>query len=335
MAQSQPQTRVLASADAAVDSVPLPPAMGGVATVPDDAPPRLATLAGELTNRRQRSLWGDAWRRLLKNKLAVIGLVIVVVFTLLAVLAPVIAPYGQAEVVDPRLARHEPSWLWPFGLDPNGRDIFSRILYGAQVSLIVGVLSQVIVVLIGVPVGALAGYVGGAVDNTLMRAVDVVYAIPQLLLVLLFVNWWGPGLLNVFLALGLVGWVTEARLVRGQFLALREQEYVNAARVSGAKGFYIIARHILPNSLTPIIVALTFGVPTAIFTEAALSYVGVGIMPPQPSWGNMVADGSRPGYIQTDPHMLLFPVLAIGLTMLGFTFLGDGLRDALDPKGND
>jgi ABC-type dipeptide/oligopeptide/nickel transport system permease subunit len=280
-------------------------------------------------------LWGDAWRRLLKNRLAVVGLVIVTLFIALAVVAPLIAPYGQAEVVDPRLARYEPTWTWPFGLDANGRDIFSRILYGAQVSLVVGVLSQVIVLLIGVPIGALAGYLGGAVDNTLMRAVDVIYAIPQLLLVLLFVNWWGPGLANVFLAIGLVGWVTEARLVRGQFLALREQEYVNAAKVSGAKTLYIIVRHILPNSLTPVIVALTFGVPTAIFTEAALSYVGVGIMPPTPSWGNMVADGSRPGYIQTDPHMLLFPVLAIGLTMLGFTFLGDGLRDALDPKGND
>ena len=334
MAQSQPTTRSIGGVELASDAAIAPPTTSELAAGAGGAL-RLPTLAGELVQRPQRSLWGDAWRRLLKNRLAVVGLVIVTLFIGLAILAPVIAPYGQSEVVDPRLARYEPTWTWPFGLDANGRDIFSRILYGAQVSLVVGVLSQVIVLLIGVPVGALAGYLGGAVDNTLMRAVDVIYAIPQLLLVLLFVNWWGPGLANVFLALGLVGWVTEARLVRGQFLALREQEYVNAAKVSGAKTLYIIARHILPNSLTPVIVALTFGVPTAIFTEAALSYVGVGIMPPQPSWGNMVADGSRPGYIQTDPHMLLFPVLAIGLTMLGFTFLGDGLRDALDPKGND
>jgi oligopeptide transport system permease protein len=291
--------------------------------------------AGELTARRQRSLWGDAWRRLLKNKLAVIGLAIVTLFVLMAVLAPVIAPYGQAEVVDFRLARFHPTWTWPMGLDANGRDIFSRILYGARVSLVVGVLSQLIVLLIGVPLGAISGYFGGTVDNVTMRLVDVIYAIPQLLLVLLFVNWWGPGLTNIFLAIGLVGWVTEARLVRGQFLSLREQEYVNAARVSGANGWYIMLRHVLPNSLTPIIVAMTFGIPTAIFTEAALSFVGVGIRPPQASWGMMVADGSKPGYIQSDPHMLLFPVLAIGLTMLGFTFLGDGLRDALDPKGND
>lgn len=292
-----------------------------------------SALGGDLTARRQRSLWGDAWRRLIRNKLAIIGLLIVTVFALIAVFAPVIAPYGQAEVVDYRLARFHPTWTWPMGLDANGRDIFSRMAYGAQVSLVVGVLAQTIVLLIGVPLGAISGYFGGKTDNLLMRLVDVIYAIPQLLMVLLFVNWWGPGLRNIFLAIGLVGWVTEARLVRGQFLSLREQEYVSAARVAGASAPYIIFKHMLPNSLTPIIVALTFGIPTAIFTEAALSFVGVGIRPPQASWGQMVAEGSNPGYIETDPHMLLFPVLAIGLTMLGFTFLGDGLRDALDPKG--
>ena len=291
-------------------------------------------LGGDLTARKQRSLWSDAWRRLRKNKLAVLGLVIVLSFSIIAILAPVIAPYGQAEVVDFRLARHHPTWTWPMGLDANGRDIFSRMVYGAQVSLVVGVLAQAIVLLIGIPIGAVSGYFGGMTDNVLMRLVDVIYAIPQLLMVLLFVNWWGPGLLNIFLAIGLVGWVTEARLVRGQFLSLREQEYVQAARVAGADGGYIIRKHMLPNSLTPIIVALTFGIPTAIFTEAALSFVGVGIRPPQASWGQMVADGAKPGYIVTDPHMLLFPVLAIGLTMLGFSFLGDGLRDALDPKGS-
>ncbi len=291
-------------------------------------------LGGELTAKSQRSLWSDAWRRLIRNKLALIGLIIVASFSLIAVFASFIAPYGQAEVVDFRLARQAPSWQWPMGLDANGRDIFSRMVYGAQVSLVVGVLAQAIVLLIGVPLGAIAGYFGGTTDNVLMRMVDVIYAIPQLLMVLLFVNWWGPGLFNIFLAIGLVGWVTEARLVRGQFLSLREQEYVGAAQVAGGRGGYIIRKHMLPNSMTPIIVALTFGIPTAIFTEAALSFIGVGIRPPQASWGQMVADGSKPGYIETDPHMLLFPVLAIGLTMLGFSFLGDGLRDALDPKGN-
>jgi oligopeptide transport system permease protein len=239
-------------------------------------------------------------------------------------------------VVDVRLASHPPSWTWPFGLDRNGRDVFSRIMYGARVSLLVGVLSQVIVLAIGIPVGAIAGYCSGKVDNILMRFVDVIYAIPQVLMVLLFVNWMGPGLANIFLAIGLTGWVTEARLVRGQFLTLRESEYVKASRVAGASGGHIIVRHLLPNSLTPIIVALTFGIPTAIFTEAAISFIGVGIRPPQASWGQMVGEASqRVGLVQSSPHLLLFPVLAIGLTMLGFTFLGDGLRDALDPKGND
>jgi len=292
--------------------------------------------AGEEISRREASLWGDAWHRLIRNKLAVLGIVIVTVFTVMAIAGPYIAPYGQNEIVDVRLALYKPSWTWPMGLDPNGRDIFSRLLYGARVSFLVGVLSQLIVLAIGIPIGAIAGYYGGQVDNLLMRVVDVVYAIPQLLLVILFVNWWGTGMVNIFLAIGLVSWVTVARLVRGQFLSLREQEYIKASKVAGARGFYIIARHLVPNSLTPIIVAVTFGIPTAIFTEAALSYVGVGILPPQASWGQMIGVAtSRPGYIQSYPHVLLFPVLAIGLTMLGFTFLGDGLRDALDPKGND
>src|SRR6478735_3813849 len=280
-------------------------------------------MEAEASPRRQASLWGDAWRRLIRNRLALIGLIVVSVFMVLAIFAPLIAPYGESEVVDVRLASHPPSWTWPFGLDRNGRDVFSRIMYGARVSLLVGVLSQVIVLAIGIPVGAIAGYCSGKVDNILMRFVDVIYAIPQVLMVLLFVNWMGPGLANIFLAIGLTGWVTEARLVRGQFLTLRESEYVKASRVAGASGRHIVTRHLLPNSLTPIIVALTFGIPTAIFTEAAISFIGVGIRPPQASWGQMVGEAAqRVGLVQTSPHLLLFPVLAIGLTMLGFTFLG-------------
>ena len=294
-----------------------------------------AAPTGELVVRRQRTLWGDAWRRLLHNKLAVAGLVVVSVFTVIAVLAPVIAPYGQAEVVDYRLAKYPPSWTWPMGLDQNGRDIFSRLVYGARVSLIVAVLSQLLILLIGLPIGALAGFFGGSVDNAIMRSVDVIYAVPQILLVMVLLNIFGPGLLNIFIAIGVISWVTLARLVRGQFLALREQEYVNASRVSGAGNMMLITKHLIPNCLTPVIVSLTFGIPSAIFTEAALSFVGVGILPPQASWGQMVGDASTPGFIQSDPHMLLFPVLAIGLTMLGFTFLGDGLRDALDVRGSD
>jgi oligopeptide transport system permease protein len=285
--------------------------------------------------RKQASLWGDAWRRLIRNRLAVIGMVVVVLFVTVAILAPWIAPYGESEVVDVRLARQGPSWTWPLGLDQNGRDIFSRMVYGARVSLVVGVVAYLIILAIAVPVGSIAGYFGGWVDNALMRIVDVIFTIPQVLLVLMFVNWRGPGLTNIFIAIGVIGWVTEARLIRGQFLTLREQDYIKAARVAGGNSFFIILRHLLPNSLTPIIVAATFGIPTAIFTEAAISFVGVGIRPPGASWGQMVGAAAQPQYIRTDPHMLLFPVLAIGLTMLGFTFLGDGLRDALDVKGND
>jgi oligopeptide transport system permease protein len=303
-------------------------------TVP---PQRLADLAGvsEPTLRAQTSLWGDAWRRLIRNRLALLGLIVVVTFIMVALFAPLIAPYGESEVVDPGLIRYPPTWTWPMGLDQNGRDMFSRIVYGARVSLFVGVVAYIIVLLIAIPVGSIAGYFGGWVDNLIMRIVDVVFTIPQVLLVLMFVNWRGPGITNIFLAIGIIGWVTEARLIRGQFLTLREQDYIKASRVAGAKPFYIIGKHLLPNSLTPIIVAATFGVPAAIFTEAAVSFAGVGIRPPQASWGQMVGIASQPQYIRTDPHMLLFPVLAIGLTMLGFTFLGDGLRDALDPKGND
>ena len=284
---------------------------------------------------KTRSLWSDSWRRLAKNKLAVIGVVIVVTFTLVAILAPLLAPYGQSEVVNVGLARESPSWLWPFGLDENARDIWSRVLYGARVSLLVGVVSQLIVLAIGVPVGAAAGFFSGNVDNLLMRFVDVFYAVPQLLLVMIFLNLFGPGLINIFLGIGLVSWVTVARLVRSQFLSLREAEYVNAARVNGAGSRYIMVRHLLPNSLTPIIVATTFGIPTAIFTEAALSFVGVGINPPLASWGQMVGSGTDTGLVQASPHILLFPVAAIGFTMLGFTFLGDGLRDALDVRSKD
>ena len=289
----------------------------------------------EMQVRKQSSLWGDAWRRLLRNKLAVIGLVLVVSFFTIAIIGPAIAPYGESEVVDPRLVRMSPSWTWPFGLDANGRDIFSRMLYGARVSLLVGVVAYIIILSIAIPIGSIAGFYGGKIDLALMRLVDVIFTIPQVLLVLMFVNWRGPGLTNIFLAIGLIGWVTESRLIRGQFLTLREQDFVKASRVAGASGPYIILRHLLPNSMTPIIVAATFGIPTAIFTEAAISFVGVGIRPPQASWGQMVGAASQPGIVQTDPHMLVFPVLAIGLTMLGFTFLGDGLRDALDPNGND
>ncbi len=260
-------------------------------------------------------------------------MVIALFLVSIAILAPLIAPYDFDEVVSPDLVLAEPSWYFPMGIDQNGRDVFSRMVYGARVSLLVGVAAQIIVLAIALPIGSIAGFFGGRMDNFIMRGVDVVYAIPQLLLVLLIVNMRGPGMANIFIAIGITGWVTMARLVRGNMLSLREQEFVKASRVAGAKSGYIIMRHMLPNTMTPIIVALTFGIPVAIFIEAALSFVGVGIRPPQPSWGQMVGSGQE--YMRSVQHLMLFPSIAIALTMLAFTFLGDGLRDALDVRQND
>ena len=254
-------------------------------------------------------------------------------FVLTAIFAPLIAPYGEDEVVAVQAQTDEAEWIFPMGIDQNGRDVFSRIVYGARVSLLVGVVAQLIVLDIGVPIGAIAGYYGGQVDNALMRMVDVFYAIPQLLLVLLLVNMLGPGMKNIFIAIGVTGWVNEARLVRGTMLALREQEYVKASKVAGGRGRLHHHAPFLPNSMTPIIVALTFGIPrqssSRPHSRSSVSASGRR----SPSWGQMVGAGQQ--YIQSVQHLMLFPCIAIGLTMLAFTFLGDGLRDALDVKMND
>jgi len=270
--------------------------------------------------RHEASYWGDAVRRLRRNKVAVI--------MLLAVGADILTPYPYAKASFSH-AYESPNPRYPLGTDPLGRDLLSRMIYGARISMIVGVGSQVLVVLIGVPIGALAGYHGGKLDLYLMRAVDVMYAFPTLLFVILIMSALGAGLLNIFIAIGVTGWVTLCRLTRGQILALREQEFVIGARAAGATSWQVILRHLLPNALAPIIVAVTFGVPRAIFTEAALSFIGVGINPPLPSWGGMV--GEYQTYLRSYWYMATFPAVAIGLTMLSFSFLGDGLRDALDP----
>jgi ABC-type dipeptide/oligopeptide/nickel transport system permease subunit len=196
--------------------------------------------------------------------------------------------------------------------------------------MLVGFVAQCIVVLIGVPIGALSGYYGGTVDLVIMRFVDVMYAFPRLLFVILIMSMLGAGLLNIFIAIGLTGWVNIARLTRAQILALKEMEFVEGARAAGAGMPRVLGRHLLPNALTPIIVAVTFGIPEAIFTEAALSFIGVGINPPTPSWGQMVGEYQQ--YILSYWYLCVFPSIAIALTMLSFTFLGDGLRDALDPR---
>ena len=268
-------------------------------------------------------------RRLLRNRLAVAGGVVIVLLCLIAIFADVLMPLPYTKPNFERL-NEPPSRSYPLGTDALGRDLLSRMIYGARVSMLVGLVSQIIIVAFGVPVGALSGYLGGRADVIIMRVIDVMYAFPRLLFVILVMSMLGAGLFNIFIAIGLTGWVGIARQTRAQVLALKEKEFVDAARGLGVRGGRLLLRHILPNALTPIVVSVTFGIPEAIFTEAALSFIGVGINPPIPSWGQMVGEGQQ--YIRSYWHLCVFPSIAIAITMLSFTFFGDGVRDALDPK---
>ncbi len=290
----------------------------------------VAALAGlAQAGTKGTSLWRDGVRRLRRNKLAMAGGVVVALLCLIAIFADVLAPLPYTKTNFGRL-NELPTRDYPFGTDALGRDLFSRMIYGARVSMLVGLGAQIIVVLIGVPVGALSGYLGGRADLAITRVIDVMYAFPRLLFVILVMSMLGAGLTNIFIAIGLTGWVGIARQTRAQVLAIKEKEYVDAARGLGAGFARLLSRHILPNALTPIVVAVTFGIPEAIFTEAALSFIGVGINPPTPSWGQMVGEGQQ--YIRSYWHLCVFPSIAIAITMLSFTFFGDGVRDALDPK---
>jgi oligopeptide transport system permease protein len=275
------------------------------------------------------SLWRDAWRRLLRNRLAMAGGVVVLLLCLVAIFADVLMPQPYTKTNFGRL-NETPSSDYPLGTDALGRDLLSRMIYGARVSMLVGLGAQVFIVAIGVPVGALAGYLGGRADLVITRFIDVMYAFPRLLFVILVMSMLGAGLVNIFIAIGLTGWVGIARQTRAQVMAIKEKDYVDAARGLGAGFARLLSRHILPNALTPIVVAVTFGIPEAIFTEAALSFIGVGINPPTPSWGQMVGEGQQ--FIRSYWHLCVFPSIAIAITMLSFTFFGDGVRDALDPK---
>src|SRR5207249_4016028 len=300
----------------------------GTSTAPSEASPQELRRQSR-RSKRGGSLASDAVRRLLRNKLAVAGGLVVIALCLVAIFADVLAPYAYTKTNFGRL-NEGPSLDYPFGTDQLGRDVLSRIIYGARISMLVGVGAQIIIVLIGVPIGALSGYLGGRTDLALTRIIDVMYAFPRLLFVILVMSMLGAGLANIFIAIGVTGWVGIARQTRAQVLALKEKEFADAARALGAGGSRVLARHIVPNALTPIVVAVTFGIPEAIFTEAALSFIGVGINPPTPSWGQMVGEGQQ--YLRSYWHLCVFPSIAIAVTMLAFTFLGDGVRDALDPK---
>jgi len=277
------------------------------------------------------NLWRDAWRRLLRNKLAVVGGVTVILLCLVAIFADFIAPYSYTKANFGKIYEF-PSREFPLGTDQLGRDVLSRMIFGARVSMLVGVGAQVIIVIIGVPIGLVAGYLGGRVDLLLTRFIDVMYAFPRLLFVILIMSMLGAGLMNIFIAIGLTGWVGIARQTRAQVLSIKEKEFVEGARALGAGFVRTVTKHVLPSALTPIVVSVTFGIPEAIFTEAALSFIGVGINPPTPSWGQMVGENQQ--YLRSYWHLCVFPSIAIAITMLSFTFFGDGVRDALDPKMN-
>ncbi|MBS1795065.1 MAG: ABC transporter permease [Acidobacteria bacterium] len=306
-----------------------------------------------------KSLWKDAWQRLLKNKLAVFGLVVIVVMTLAVIVGPWIIEKLTGYTYDliPKdnsLVRSVPPTLkHPMGTDDAGRDILARVLQGGRISLMVGIISTLVSLVIGVSYGAIAGYVGGAVDNLMMRIVDILYSIPYILIVIVLLSVFGgpntpewiqklsaafggennQGLNQIFLlffALGCVSWLTMARVVRGQILSLKNQEFVMAARATGVSVFGIIFKHLVPNALGPVIVYATLTVPSVMLTEAFLSFLGIGVQPPFASWGSLAADGIK--NIQIYPWQMIFPGVTMALTLFSLNFLGDGLRDALDPQ---
>ena len=277
----------------------------------------------------QTSLWGDAWRRLRRNRLALVSSVFLMLLIVVAIVAQFWTPYsyyaqGLGPIYQGPTAQH---WL---GLDQSGRDILSRIMLGAQISLKVGIGTQLVVIVVGVVVGLVAGFYRGFVDTVSSTTINIFYGIPDLLVALTLVLLLGRSLGIIIFAIAFTQWMTMARLVRGQTLALREREFVEAARSGGAKASKIIFRHILPNALGPLIVQATIGVPMAILFEAFLSFLGLGVPPPTPSWGAMAADGFHA--IRIAPHIVPAPAIALSLTLMAFNFLGDGLRDALDPR---
>lgn len=280
-------------------------------------------------SRKNYSLWLSAWRRLRKSRMAMFGLALFAVICLGAIFADLIAPYpydfqNLDETFEFPSAKH-----W-FGTDSVGRDIFSRILYGGRVSLQIGIVSVLISVTLGGSLGAVAGYYGGKTDNLIMRALDILLAIPAILLAITIVTALGPGMFNLMLAIGVSSVPSFARIVRASVLSVKEQEFVEAARLSGCNDAQIIFSHLVPNIMAPIIVQVTLSMALSILSASSLSFIGLGIQPPMPEWGAMLSAGRA--YIRNYPHIVLFPGLAIMATILSLNLLGDGLRDALDPR---
>ena len=264
-----------------------------------------------------------------KNRAALIGLVIFILLIIVAILAPIIAPYDpNAQNIPNRLAQPSSSHL--LGTDEFGRDILSRIIWGTRISLIVGFSVVAISISIGIIVGAVSGYYGGRVDTFLMRITDVFLSFPGLILAIGIMVILGPSLTNLILTLGIISWPTATRVVRGQALSIRDADYIQASKAIGTSGIKIILEHIIPNTISPVIIVATLGMGFAILAEAGLSFLGLGVVPPTPSWGSMISEGRT--YFLVSPNMMTFPGLAISITVLAFNVIGDGLRDALDPS---
>lgn len=273
--------------------------------------------------------WQDAWRRLKENKLAMAGLFFVIFITLTAIIGPFVSKYNYF-AQDFAVAYQNPSTAHWFGTDQFGRDVFVRILYGARISLTVGFAASILNITIGVLYGGIAGYFGGTVDNIMMRIVDILYSIPMIIYVILLMLILKAGLGSIIVALAISYWTSMARIVRAQILSLKQQEFVLAAKTIGAPNMRILLRHLIPNSMGPIIVTLTLTIPSAIFTESFLSFIGLGVSAPMASWGTLASEALE-GFMLY-PLQLFFPAAAISLTIFAFQLLGDGLRDALDPK---
>ncbi|MBN2840591.1 MAG: ABC transporter permease [Coriobacteriia bacterium] len=298
----------------------------GISAIPGvgDIPPQ----------RKNRTLAGDAWLRLRKNKLAIAGLIWITFITLMTASADLWVPQNFAEPTSTEYGSLEsPSAAHPFGTDRIGRDVFSRVVYGARPSLSVGILAVSISLALGLIFGALSGYYGGVLDAFIMRTADVFFAFPYMLFTIALLAVLGPGLQNVFIAIGILGWPSIARVFRSSTLSVKENEYVDAARAMGASDIRIMARHILPNAIAPIIVYGTMSIGGAIITEAALSYLGMGVQAPTPSWGSMLSEAKA--LMTAAPWLTIWPGFAILTTVLAFVLMGDGMRDALDVKMKD
>lgn len=301
---------------------------------PDLFKPVKSDISAESISRPSTTMMQDAWRRFKKNPLAIGSLILLGVLVLFSVVGPWFSNFNYYE--NSLFNTYQPpSWVHPFGTDNLGRDIMTRLMWGGRISLLIGFSSVVINLFIGVLYGGISGYFGGRVDNVMMRIIDIIYSVPDLLyVILLMVVFKSSGtwdqLRNIMIVLGIVNWMSMARIVRGQILALREQEYVLAAKTLGAKTGRLLLKHLIPNTVGPIIITIALQIPAAIFMEAFLSFIGVGIQPPLTSWGQMAADGRM--NIPSYPNLLIIPACTIAITMLAFNFIGDGLRDAFDPK---